>query len=467
MLRKKNLEPKIFYNFDLESFVPADHFLRKVKEYISFEFIREKVKHLYSHTGQPAIDPVVLIKMLLIGYFYDIKSERKLEKEIQVNLAYRWFVGYDIDEKIPDHSVISQTRRRKFIDSGIFQDIFDEIVKKLIDKGLVDGNIIMSDSTEIKANASLKSFVPTKEYLESLDKNSKEDDHISNKTHCSNTDPDSKLMSRPGKPSGPHYLEHRSIDKSGLITDVFVTPGNASDHVTYIDRIIRQKDIFGFDIKKCVADKGYGNHKIYQDLTDMRIEAYIPLRGSTEKKKLEYTTSDFEYDSKKDIYICPEGKILTRYKNSRGTWKTYIYAASTKSCKLCPARKKCTNNKTGKPKLLYVSIYQKAVDYQLSKENTKEWKELLTIRKYLMEGSFADAKANHGLRWAKMRGLKKVLEQSLMTAVAQNIKKMLSIINKKKKESFRVSIFLFNNLIKMLISDSHYDNIICIVKTTN
>lgn len=164
MLKKKIIESKIFYNFDLESF-----------------------------------DPVVLVKMLLIGYLYDIKSERKLEKEIQVNLAYRWFIGYDIDGKIPEHSVISQTRRRKFTNSGIFQDIFDEIVRKLIEKKLIEGNTILSDSTHIKANASKKSFVPTKEYLESLDENSDEEDRPTNNTHYSKTDPDSKLMKRPHK----------------------------------------------------------------------------------------------------------------------------------------------------------------------------------------------------------------------------------------------------------------------------
>ena len=454
MLKKKIMESKIFYNFDLESFVPADHFLRKVKENISFDFIRDKVKHLYSHTGQPAIDPVVLVKMLLIGYLYDIKSERRLEKEIQVNLAYRWFIGYDLDEKIPEHSVISQTRRRKFTDSGIFQEIFDEIVRKLIDKGLIEGNTILSDSTHIKANASKKSLVPTKEYLKSLDENSEEEGPINNNTHYSKTDPDSKIMSRPGKPKGLHYLEHRSIDKSGLITDVFVTPGNASDHVTYIDRIKRQRDTFGFDIKKCVADKGYGNHKIYHDLKEMGIEAYIPLRGSTERKKIEQNSiPNFKYDPEKNIYICPEGKILHKFKNSIGTCKTYVYAGETKVCKVCPVRKKCINsNNPVKPKLLYISIYQRAVDYQLRKENTKEWKELLKIRKYLMEGSFADAKANHGLWRAKMRGLKKVLEQSLMTAVAQNIKKMMVIINRKKKEFCRDIIYVINILIKGLFS---------------
>jgi len=455
MLKKKIMESKIFYNFDLESFVPADHFLRKVKENISFDFIRDKVKHLYSHTGQPAIDPVVLVKMLLIGYLYDIKSERRLEKEIQVNLAYRWFIGYDLDEKIPEHSVISQTRRRKFTDSGIFQEIFDEIVSELIDKGLIEGNTILSDSTHIKANASRNSLVPTKEYLESLDENSDEESPFNNDTHFSKTDPDSKIMSRPGKPRGLHYLEHRSIDRSGLITDVFVTPGNASDHVTYIDRIKRQKDTFGFDIKKCVADRGYGNHKIYHDLKEMGIEAYIPLRGSTERKKIEQNSiPNIKYDPEKDIYNCPEGKHLHKFKNTIGTCKTYVYAGDRKICEVCPARKKCINsNNTVKPKLLYISIYQRAVDYQLRKENTEEWKELLKIRKYLMEGSFADAKANHGLWRAKMRGIKKVQEQSLMTAVAQNIKKMMNIINKKKNESYLVLSFILNYILTKLFSN--------------
>lgn len=185
----------------------------------------------------------------------------------------------------------------------------------------------------------------------------------------------------------------------------------------------------------------------------MGIEAYIPLRGSTERKKIEQNSiPNFKYDPGKDIYICPEGKILHKHKNALGTWKTYIYAGKTKICKVCPARKKCINsNNTVKPKLLYISIYQRAVDYQLRKENTEEWNRLLNIRKYLMEGSFADAKANHGLRQAKMRGLKKVIEQSLMTAVAQNIKKMLSIINKRKMDFYGRIIYLLNNLTKIFI----------------
>lgn len=437
MLKKKDRESKLFYQFDLETFVPEDHFLRKVNKNISFEFIREKVRHLYSHTGQPAIDPVVLIKMLLIGYFYDIKSERQLEKEIQVNLAYRWFIGYDIDEQIPDHSVISQTRRRKFSESGLFQEIFDEIVKKLLDMGLVEGTTILTDSTHIKANASMRSMTPTAEYLANLDRNEEKDDKKNNDDHYSKTDPDSKMMSRPGKPGGLHYLEHRSIDSSGFITDVCVTPGNVNDHLPYVDRIKRQMEVFGFDIRNCVADKGYGRNIVYQKLTDMSIRAFIPTKVNGNKSKYEFKPDDFVFDPNKDIYVCPEGKSLIKRKNIHKRDRAYVYSCSFKNCSNCPSREKCIGKEHKVAKSIERSIYQEAVDFQLSKTGSDEWKEMLKLRKWLMEGSFADAKVNHSLGRAKMRGLKNVSEQSLMTAVAQNIKRMLVSLYKKKQASLR------------------------------
>lgn len=182
MLKKKKSESKIFYNFNIEDYVPQDHFLRLVSKVISFDFVYDKVKHLYSKTGQPAIDPVVLIKMLLIGYFYDINSERQLVKDINVNLAYRWFINYDIDEKIPHHSTISQTRKRKFSQSDLFQDIFDEVVNQCKEKGLISGESIFTDSTLIKANASMESLkkisLTPKDYFKNLDK---EVDNVSEK----------------------------------------------------------------------------------------------------------------------------------------------------------------------------------------------------------------------------------------------------------------------------------------------
>lgn len=458
MLRKKELENKLIYNFILDNYVPEDHILRIIDRSIDFDFIWAKVSHLYSRIGQPAIDPVVLIKMLIIGYLFDIDSERQLVKDIQVNLAYRWFIKYDIDEKIPHHSTISQTRRRKFSHSTIFQDIFDNIVMQCIEKGLIDGSTIFTDSTHIKANASMDSLkkilITPKEFIDQLEKNSEEsseketesstedknDDETdktdkkkkySNLTHRSCSDPDSRLFTRKGKPKGLYYLEHRSGVEAGYTTDVFITPGNLQDCEVYIDRLKIQKEKFNFNILNGVADQGYGIGRIYEELTKMRINAYIPYRHKESKKEGMYSRHDFEYDEKKDIFICPAGETLSRSKNPSKD-NCYKYNGKKSFCNdQCQFRKKCTTGKGVKG--LSRSIYQDYVDIQLKKKRTKEWKRMLRKRKTLIEGLFGDAKSNHGLVRAKMRGIKKVQEQSFMTATVQNIKRMIKDIKRLEK----------------------------------
>ena len=172
----------------LEELVPQDHLLRKIDKYIDFSFIRDLTRDLYCHTnGRPAVDPVVLFKMLFIGYLYGIRSERQLVKDIEVNLAYRWFLGYSITEKIPDSSTISQNRIRRFKGTDIPQKIFDNIVLQSMEKGLVGGKILYSDSTHIKANANKRKFekvevdVTPKEYIEQLDIDVNEDRENRNK----------------------------------------------------------------------------------------------------------------------------------------------------------------------------------------------------------------------------------------------------------------------------------------------
>ncbi|OGP10101.1 MAG: hypothetical protein A2Z89_02810 [Deltaproteobacteria bacterium GWA2_43_19] len=307
MGEREHAEP-MFYYVTIEQLVPKDHFLRMVDSTIDFSFIRPMVKHLYSHTGKPSIDPEVLIKMLLIGYLYNIPFERRLEQEITVNLAYRWFLGYRLDEPIPDHSTISQTRKRRFKEDDTFQKIFDSIVLQCIQKGLVSGVRLAADSTHIKANASMESLEPIiveqepSQYLKLLEKNCdipetdsptasqphiapllkatdetsslltptgacQEQGSISNDTHISKTDPDARLMMRPNKPKGLHYLNHITIDfLNKIITDVHVTAGNCNDHDPYRERITRQKEQFGFDIEEVSADKACGYAHIYHDL---------------------------------------------------------------------------------------------------------------------------------------------------------------------------------------------------------
>lgn len=153
MLKKDNgSQQKMFFG-TIEDLMPKEHFLRDLDKLVDFNFVYEKVESLYSNTGRPSVDPVVLVKMLLIGYLYGIDSERKLEQEICVNIAYRWFLGLELGDNVPDHSTISQLRRHKFSGTTVFQDIFDEVVKKCMDAGLVSGKLLLTDSTHIKASA--------------------------------------------------------------------------------------------------------------------------------------------------------------------------------------------------------------------------------------------------------------------------------------------------------------------------
>jgi len=157
---EKNLQKRLFYCFNMEEMIPENHILRLINKYVDFSFIPNKVRHLYSDVGSPSIDPKILIRMLLIGYLYGITSERKLCEEIKMHIGYRWFVGLDMNDEVVDHSTFSKNRHGRFKGSGIFQQIFDEIVKQHIAYGLVSGRHLTTDGSLVKANASLKSMEP-------------------------------------------------------------------------------------------------------------------------------------------------------------------------------------------------------------------------------------------------------------------------------------------------------------------
>lgn len=154
---KKSLAKRIYYNINLDSLIPEDHLLKRLDSLVSFDFVRDITKNYYSHTGKPSIDPVVLIKMLLVGYLFDIRSERKLVEEISLNLAYRWYIGYDLDEEVPNHSIFSKARVR--FGKKLFLDIFEQILIKCMELGMVSKEGMLIDSTIVKADASIQSLV--------------------------------------------------------------------------------------------------------------------------------------------------------------------------------------------------------------------------------------------------------------------------------------------------------------------
>ena len=314
----------------LEELMPQKHFLRDLDKLVDFDFIYDKVSNLYSNTGRPSIDPVVMIKMLLIGYIYGIESERKLEQEITVNIAYRWFLGIDFDERVPDHSTISQLRRRKFDGTSVFRDVFDSIVRKCIEVGLIDGKLLLTDSTHIKANArnDLREIIevpdtPT-EYMQKLDKEAYElglikepieyDTTKTKEVTRSITDPECGLLKRPGKPTGFHYLDHQTCDsKYGIITDVFVTPGNVHDSTPHTARLEYQIDKFGFKTEAICADASYDSGEVYNAMLKRNIKTFIPERSRSgiPKYEKEFDPNNFDYCEERDVYICPAGKELT------------------------------------------------------------------------------------------------------------------------------------------------------------
>ena len=177
MQGKKKYEDKIYYNINLDSMVPDDHLLKKLDKLVSFDFVRDSTKSYYSHTGKPSIDPVVLLKMLMVGYLFDIRSERRLVDEISLNLAYRWYIGYDLDEIIPNHSIFSKARAR--FGKKIFTEIFSQILEMAINYGLLSKEGMLVDSTIVKADASSGSIVEInlspEEYWRKLDESEKKD----------------------------------------------------------------------------------------------------------------------------------------------------------------------------------------------------------------------------------------------------------------------------------------------------
>ena len=426
----------------LEQLVPQDHLLRKIDKYIDFSFIRDLTRDLYCHTnGRPAVDPVVLFKMLFIGYLYVIRSERQLVKDIEVNLAYRWFLGYSITEKIPDSSTISQNRIRRFKGTDIPQKIFDNIVFQAIEKGLVGGKILYSDSTHIKANANKRKFekvevdVTPKEYIEQLDIDVNADREKHNKKPLkprklkketkeikkSTTDPDSGYMMRDNKPEGFFYLDHRTVDsKNNIIMDVHVTPGNVSDSDPILKRIDRIKETFNIKPKYLGLDAGYSTNPIFKGIADREIISVVAYRRSPHKKGM-YTKNKYIYDYDKDIYICPNNVALIYKTTTREGYKEY--RCFEEICMCCPHKDKCLGEKS-KYKIIRRHVWENHKDDNKNFLKTEKGKAIYDRRKETVERSFADSKNLHGLRYARFRGHEKVSEQCLLTAAVQNMKKI-------------------------------------------
>jgi transposase len=425
---------------DMEDIIPQEHLLRKIKEKIDFDFIYEEAAAYYSVIGRPSIDPVCLMKMLLVGYLYGIRSERRLEEEITLNMAYRWFCGFDLMDRIPDHSTFSQNRRRRFNDSTIFRQIFNQIVNKCIEAGIVSGETAVSDGTFIPANVSWESRVEvirlveksTVEYLGALDEELKATKGyvettpmiVEKKELKSATDPDCGYIHHDTK-KGLGYLAEMTVDTSkGVITGVDSYPANRRESDIILKHIERQTKENRLDVQRLGLDAGYDVGAVHRGLEIMGIAGYTSLRYAHNNPMKE----GFTYKPERDEFFCKKGKILSFskliFKKGIGYYRLYIIRAG--SCKGCEKRDDCKSDSGSM--IISASPYYPAYYANRMRHETPGYVQTKRLRSIWAEGTFASLKNWHNLKRHRKRGIHRAAEECILSATALNLKRFIKAV---------------------------------------
>ena len=456
MIGEKKKSDKLFYYLRPEELIPEDHILRLIHRHVDFSFIRSKVEHLYSSTGRPSIDPEVMMRMLLVGYLFGITSERRLCDEVGMHMGYRWFVGLSLDEKVLDHSTFSKNRHGRFKESGIYQQIFDQIVNQCIEKGLVSGHHLTVDSTLVKANASFKNLEPIvvslrpEQFIAKVDNENpvieeQKEDHdepwepredfshngkkVSNKTHRSRTDPDSRIARKSNFSETylGHGVSYVMDNRSRVIVGADRNlPNRNADAQTAVELVGRLKWAYQLKPRTLGADKGYATGLFVRWLLEQDVFPHVPImdnRGRNEKGI--YPIEQFQYNEQKDEFTCPQGKTL-RYWGIQQHSKQHAYRASLKDCRSCPVKEQCTRSSY---RSLSYHIYESSIDIARKLTKTREYRISQRMRKRVEE-LFGEAKDCMGLRRMKFRGALFVREQVLLTAAAQNIKRLARLLSR-------------------------------------
>jgi len=450
MMKQSKSVQQSMLSVSMEELVASDHFLRRLDAAVSFEFIYEELKPYYcSDNGRYSIDPVVMVKSLLIGFLYGIPSERRLEEELKYNVAYRWFLGLGFDERVPDHSTISQLRRRKFNGADIFKKLFVHVVKLCAESGLVSGKLLVTDSTHVKANAkkmakqTIEIEHDTSEFFKKLDEyeaaerkrlglpelTRKPPKPQKTEQTKSITDGDSGWLKRPDKPEGFHYLSHQTVDaENGIIVDVEVTAGNVSDNASYLDQLERAENALNaldIEVEAVCADAAYDTALIHKEMEERELTIYTPKKATADNSKVEYKRDDFTYSQETDEFTCPAGKTLKlRCLQRQETGVFREYRADTKTCRLCPSRDKCLAP-SQKARKVQVNIFQHIVDKHHEADGSAEYDAALRKRQIWCESTFAHQKSQHNLKQLFRRGIRAATDHCLLSACALNLKRLI------------------------------------------
>lgn len=490
MLGKKKFEPKLMYNFTIDELVPEDNLYRQIDKFLDLRFVYKECEKLYGKTGKPSIDPVVFFKLELYGYFENIISDRELIRRANDSLAARYFIGYDIDEKLPWHSTISRTR--VLISKESFENIFSKILELCNDSGLIGGKHQSIDSTLVKANASLESMerkepkLTVEEYINKtyeenkgeeqllyngkgdIEENSNEDQKLglriepvseksekqkatSNHGYESKTDPDSKIVTKPGKPSGLYYSTHYSADsKNKIITDVLTTYADIRDSQVLLEVYVRAEQRLtrlGLEIEEVSADKGYCSGKNLRKLEERGKTAFIPTQKYVNQSG-GISNKEFIYEEEKNVFICPnQNELSFSFYDSKKQCNRYV--ARKENCSGCPLKQQCCPK--AKRRSISRTIYYEEYQRLEKRLKTPGARRAYVIRKTVSEGLFAEGKMYHGLRKFMTRGIDKAQKKSYMIASVQNLKRLVGDMRRKTKMVTQITkdilykIFLLDN----------------------
>ena len=428
---------------DIDALVPADHLLRKIEKVMDYEWLYERLSPYYcADIGRPGTDPVVLIKMVLIQHLFGIPSLRQTYREIQVNVAYRWFLGYNLLDTIPHFATVSYAFCKRF-PPELSEEIFAHILNKALNHRMVDPSMIFIDGTHIKASANKKKFQKeqvakaAKVYEEQLRKEvaeerkalgKKDDDdaegpgnssgETAEKT-VSTTDPDCGMFVKGSHERQFAYEAHTACDKHGFVLGVEVTAGNVSDSIAW-DGVYDQVTERFPEVKFIAMDAAYKTPWIAKKILDagrVPILAYTRYKG----KKDQFRPRDFTYDAANDNFLCPEGHTLRHTTTSRDGKRTY--RSTPEVCRACPCRAACGANEKGQ-RTLTTHIWQEYLDLVEQLRKTEYGKEIYAMRKETIERVFADAKQKHAMRYTNHRGLVRVSTWVRLKYAAMNLKKL-------------------------------------------
>lgn len=439
-------QSNLFYiGINIDKRVRANHPLRKINGLIDFNFVYDEVKDLYGYNGNESVPPPVILKLMLLLLFYNVRSERELMDTLPERIDWLWFLGYDIDSDIPNHSVLSKARKKWGVD--VFSSLFERTVLQCAQAGLVDGSKIFVDSSLVDANASNNSVIDTKNLKHQLHKNYKklearleEKDESTdpsrsyekkNSRYISSTDPDAAIVNR-GKPK-LSYQVHRAVDeRCEVITATEATPGDINEAHRMMSLVEQHEATTGVTVETVVADSKYGTIDNFLACHDRGIQAHMPdLRGAAlkrTKKRSIFTDDMFLYDSQTDTYRCPAGNLLKR-KTLHAQRESLDYGAPKKICAVCELREKCTRNKSGRTVKRHMR--QDELNTMRERSRSAEAKRDIKTRQHLMERSFAQG-TWYGFDQARWRGLGKMHIQEYLTCAIQNIKILIKHVVRPK-----------------------------------